>query len=113
MTGSGYVWPNLLAEDANFKTDHAVVGYLAARHWKMPDYVCQAVRWHHDKVNVNDKAATLVAILQTATHIYNLYAGKDDSEWAGQEALALEEVGVARDGQQEFVEEIHERVSGD
>ena len=43
-----------------------VVGFLAARHWKMPDYVCQAVRWHHDPINVEDQAATLIAILQTA-----------------------------------------------
>ncbi|MEW5769441.1 MAG: HDOD domain-containing protein [Pseudomonadota bacterium] len=110
MTGSGYVWPNILAEDKNFDTDHAVVGYLAARHWKMPDYVCQAVRWHHDPVNVNEKAATLVAILQMATHIYNLYANQDDSEWEGQEEKALEELGLSKDGLREFVEDIHERV---
>lgn len=112
MTGSGYVWPNIMAEDTNFDTDHAVVGYLAARHWKMPDYVCQAVRWHHDPVNVNDKAATLAAILQLATHVYNLYASKDDSEWETQEQQVLEELGIARDGLREFVEDVHERATG-
>ena len=112
MTGKGYIWPNILAEDANFDTDHAVVGYLAARHWKMPDYVCQAVRWHHDPVNVDDKAASLVAILQTATHVYNLYASKDDSEWEAQADRALEELGIAQDGFQEFVEDVHERATG-
>ncbi|MCP5277257.1 MAG: HDOD domain-containing protein [Thiobacillus sp.] len=110
-TADGYIWPNVLAEDANFDTDHAVVGFLAARHWKMPDYVCQAVRWHHDPVNVNARATTLAAILHLATHVYNLYAGKDDSDWPEQEMATLEELGIARDEQQEYVEDVHERAA--
>ncbi len=112
ITGTGYLWPNILAEDRNFDTDHAVVGYLAARHWKMPDYVCQAVRWHHDAVNVNEKAASLVAILQMATHVYNVYARQDDSEWDTQVDQVLEELGIAKDDLQEFVEDVHERATG-
>lgn len=112
ITSKGYVWPNVPAEDAKFLTDHAVVGYLAARHWKMPDYVCQAVRWHHEPVNVEDQAATLVAILQTALHIYNLRALKDDSDWARHEARALEEIGVAKEGLVEFEEDIADHAGG-
>jgi len=112
ITSKGYIWPHVPAEDAKFNTDHAVVGYLAARHWKLPDYVCQAVRWHHDPVNVNDRAATLVAILQTAKHIYNVHALKDDSDWAQHETRALEEIGVAKEGLLEFEEDIVDRVRG-
>jgi HD-like signal output (HDOD) protein len=112
ITAKGYVWPNVPAEDARFQTDHSVVGYLAARHWKMPDYVCQAVRWHHDPINVDDRAATLVAILQTALHIYNVHALKDDSDWARHETKALEEIGVAKEGLVEFEEEIVDRARG-
>lgn len=108
ITSKGYIWPDVWAEDARFKTDHAVVGHLAARHWKMPDYVCQAVRWHHEIVNVDDQAATLVAILQTARHIYNVHALKDDREWAEQETAALNEIGVAKEGLKEFEEDIVE-----
>ena len=110
ITSKGYVWPDVLAEDTRFQTDHAVVGYLAARHWKMPDYVCQAVRWHHDPINVDDQAATLVAILQTAEHIYNVRTLQDDSNWSTYEARALEEIGVAREELQEFVEDIADHV---
>lgn len=109
ITAKGYIWPNVWAEDAKFKTDHAVVGYLAARHWKMPDYVCQAVRWHHDPVNVEDQAATLIAILQTAKHIYNVHALKDDRDWVRHETSALAEIGVAKEGLKEFEEDIVER----
>ncbi len=108
-TANGYIWPDVFQEDQRFDTDHAVVGYLAARHWRLPDYVCQAVRWHQEPVNVNDKAATLVAILQTATHIYNVRTLKDDSAWARHEANALEEIGVARDGLDEFEEDVIDR----
>lgn len=109
MTPKGYVWPNVLAEDAKFNTDHAVVGYLAARHWKLPDYVCQAIRWHHDPINVNEQAATLVAILQTAKHLYNIHSLMDDSDWANHEIKAPEEIGVSRDGLREFEDEIFEQ----
>jgi HD-like signal output (HDOD) protein len=109
ITSTGYIWPDIIAEDSRFDTDHAVVGYLAARHWKMPNYVCQAVRWHHDPVNVEEQAATLVAILQTAQHIYNTRAMKDDSDWPRFEAKALEEIGVAKEGLKEFEEDIVDR----
>jgi len=109
ITANGFVWPNVPSEDKRFDTDHAVVGYMAARYWKMPDYVCQAVRWHHDGVNVNEQSATLVAILQTAQHLYNLHSMKDDSDWAIYETVALREIGVAREGLREFEEEIADR----
>ena len=109
MTSKGYVWPDVVAEDGRFDTDHAVVGYMAARYWKLPDYVCQAVRWHHNPINVKDKSATLVAILQAATHIYNVHGAKDDSEWARYEDEVLEEIGVAKEGQREFEEDIIDR----
>lgn len=109
ITANGYIWPNVVDEDRRHNTDHAVVGQLAARHWHLPGYVCEAIRWHHEPVNVNDKAATLVAILQTAIHIYNVSAMKDDHEWPAYRDKALEEIGVAKEGLKEFEEDIYER----
>lgn len=109
ISANGYVWPKVLAEDKRFDTDHAVVGYMAARYWKLPEYVCQAVRWHHDAINVNEQSATLVAILQTAQHIYNVHAMKDDSDWEAQEEVALREIGVSLEGLREFEEDIVDR----
>lgn len=109
ITAKGHVWPNVPNEDKRFNTDHAVVGYMAARYWKMPDYVSQAVRWHHDALNVDDKSATLVAILQTAQHIHNVQSMRDDSEWELHEAGALSEIGVSKEGLREFEEEIADR----
>jgi len=106
ITAKGHIWPNVTSEDKRFNTDHAVVGYMAARYWKMPDYVSQAVRWHHDAINVKDKSATLVAILQTAQHIHNVQSMKDDSDWALQKTSALLEIGVSQEDLREFEEEI-------
>ncbi len=106
ITAKGHFWPDVPSEDKRFNTDHAVVGFLAARYWKMPDYVSQAVRWHHDEINVNDKSATLVAILQTAQHIHNVQTMRDDSDWAMREVGALAEIGVSKEGLREFEEEI-------
>ena len=109
ITSKGYIWPNIPSEDSRFDTDHAVVGWMAARHWKLPDYVCQSVRWHHDPIRVSDKSATLVAILQTALHVYNLRTSKEDKDWAGHETSALEEIGITKEGLREFEEDIADR----
>ena len=109
MTANGYIWPDVVDEDKRLDTDHAVVGFLAAKHWHLPAYVCEAIRWHHEPVNVKDKAATMVAILQTAIHIYNSYAMKNDHDWPGFQDKALEEIGVAKEGLREFEEEIYEK----
>ena len=109
MTANGYIWPKVVDEDKRLDTDHAVVGYLAAKHWHLPAYVCEAIRWHHEPVNVKEQAATMVAILQTAIHIYNVYAMKDDHDWPEFEHKALEEIGVAKDGLKEFEEDVYEK----
>jgi hypothetical protein len=35
-------WINLLEEDRKFNADHCVVGYLVARHWHLPAYICDS-----------------------------------------------------------------------
>ncbi|MEW5788407.1 MAG: HDOD domain-containing protein [Pseudomonadota bacterium] len=111
ITARGHVWPHVVAEDQRHNTDHAVVGYLAAKHWRLPGYVCEAIRWHHDPVNVNDKAATMVAILQTAIHLYNVNAMKEDHDWPGLRRKALAEIGVAEEGLREFEDDLNERLA--
>lgn len=111
-TAEGYIWPDLTVEDRKFNTDHAVVGYFCAKYWHMPDYVCQAIRWRHEPVNAQDKAATLIAILQVATHIYNVYAMKEDYGWETHRERALEEIGVAAEALKEFEEDIYDRANG-
>ena len=107
--GGSRAWPDVRKEDQKFSTDHTVVGYLVAKHRKLPEYVCQAVRHHHEIVEAEHKAATLVAILQMAIHIHNRHSGQDDGEWQEIETRVLDELGIHPDGLREFEEDIIER----
>lgn len=87
--GHNYVWPRVKETDARFNTSHAVVGNMVAKHWKLPDYVCEAVRLHHDTAIKERRVAMLVAILQLAAHLYNLHGMKDDTGWEDNRDAAL------------------------
>lgn len=104
----GKKWPNVVEEDHTLNTDHAVVGYLIARHWNLPDFICQAVRFHHEMLHTEHKAMTMVAILQMARHIYNIYSNNSDSEWETYKDRILDEIGVSAEGLKEFEEDVYD-----
>ena len=103
-------WPNLAEEDARFGVDHCSIGYIVARHWNLPDFVCAAIQYHHemprDEVGT---ACTLVAILQLAIHFYHRISNVDDALWPKLRAAVLNELGIHTDGEQEYFDEISER----
>lgn len=107
LQGKDFRWPDVHEEDARYQTDHSVVGFLVARHWGLPDYVCQAVRHHHEIVHAEHKAATLVAILQAAFHIYNLNHHLNDAEWAQVSGRVMEELGLDEDGLKDLAEDCY------
>lgn len=75
-------------ENAAHKTDHAVVGALVARTWRLPTPIYQAVRVHHDFTVLGDKtvlaeARMLVAMGLVAEHLVTLHEGVGEQrEWA-------------------------------
>ena len=103
-------WTILAEEDARFNADHCVVGYLVGRHWKLPDFICDAIRFHHDTARLDNHAArTMVAILQLAIQIHSLDRQIVNPEWEGAHAEVLNELGMHADGLPEFIDEILER----
>ena len=103
-------WVDLAAEDARFNADHCVVGYLVARHWKLPDFICEAIRCHHDIKRLDYHAArTMVAILQFAVHLYHLDVRLDNPEWESIRQEVLEELGLSDDSLPELIDVIRER----
>ncbi len=103
----GSNWPDFYEEDKRFKTDHTVVGFLVARHWNLPEFICQSVRFHHDLLSVDHAALTLVSILQMARHLYCVSHRIDDSaEWERLGKQVLEEIGVGKEGSVEFMEDV-------
>lgn len=99
-------WPDLGAEDAAHNTNHAVVGYLMGRNWKLPEAVCQAIRHHHEPAEAVDGKTPLLAILLMATHLRDLFCGHPDSRWWEIEPAILAELGISPLAKDEFTDEV-------
>jgi HD-like signal output (HDOD) protein len=90
-------------ENAVHHTDHAVVGAIVARTWRLPSVISMAVRLHHDFAALRDDTIpadvrTLVAIACVAEHLVGDHEGvKEQKEWVahGPECLAYLEVKEA------------------
>lgn len=105
----GTHWPDFHEEDRRFNTDHTVVGFLVTRNWNLPQFICDAVRFHHDRLNVDHVALTLVSMLQMARHLHKRAHRLADSEWPVLKDGVLEEIGVGRDEANEFMEDVLEK----
>lgn len=92
-----YHWPRVQEADARFNTSHAVVGQMVARHWKLPDYVVEAIRRHHETDIADAKVAGLVAVLQMAAHLYNLHGMKQDASWPEHQAFVMAALDLGED----------------
>ncbi|MFO1344970.1 MAG: HDOD domain-containing protein [Rhodocyclaceae bacterium] len=103
-------WTDLAEEDQRFNADHCVVGYLVGKHWKLPEFICDAIRYHHEIGSMGSHAArTMVAIVQLAIHLYYLDAHADNPEWEAVRDDVAEELGLHADALPEFIDEILER----
>lgn len=84
-------------ENAAHRTDHAVVGALVARTWRLPSPIYLAVRLHHDFTvlrasSVPPEVCTLVAMALVADHLVAQHEGvAQGKEWEqyGRECLAF------------------------
>ncbi len=104
------VWPDLAEEDARFNADHCVIGYLVGRHWKLPDFICDAIRYHHDMTRIGNHAArTMVAILQLAIHLYHEDQRLHYQDWTLVAKDVLEELGLSEDTLPELMDIVIER----
>ncbi len=103
-------WIELAEEDKKFNADHCVVGYIVARHWNLPDFIADAIRYHHDINSLGQHASrSMVAILQLASEIYYHDLHVDNPEWESVKAEVLGELGLGADGLPEFIDVVLER----
>ena len=104
------LWTDLHEEDSRFNADHCVVGYLVAKHWRLPDFICDAIRYHHDIHSMGNHAArTMVAILQLAIQLHYQDMHVDNPEWAELQDVVIDELGLRADALPEFMDIILER----
>jgi HD-like signal output (HDOD) protein len=103
-------WADLGEEDARFNVDHCVIGYLVGKHWRLPDFICDAIRFHHDITRLdNHESRTMVAILQLAIHIYSMDQRMGNPEWARSSKDVLDELGLSEDSLPELLDIVLER----
>lgn len=103
-------WPTLAEEDARYQVDHCSIGYIVARHWALPEFICAAIRYHYEIPRDEVSAAcALVAIIQLAGNFYLRLNNVEDPLWATLRSEVLKELGLDAEGEQEYFEEISER----
>ena len=62
------------------------------------------MRFHNDRLNVEDAALTLVSILQMAKHIHRLFHQINDPSWQKDGGSILEEICVGKEGAADFID---------
>jgi HD-like signal output (HDOD) protein len=106
-------WIDLAEEDRKFNADHCVVGYLVARHWCLPDFICDAIRYHHAIAELDGHAArSMVAILQLAIEIYFVDQHISNADWNAVCGDVLPELGLSEAALPEFIDIVLERFHG-
>jgi HD-like signal output (HDOD) protein len=82
-------------ENANHRTDHAVVGALVSRAWRLSPTVTAAIRMHHDLDSLGESRAepdvcALIAVGLLADYIMRRHEGLElDVDWQNHGAAAL------------------------
>lgn len=100
-------------ENAAHRTDHAVVGAIVAKTWRLPPVISVAVRLHHDfTIFQNDQlplqARTLVAMGLVAEHLVVKHEGVQElKEWGQHGAACLEFINVTDDEVESWVDALH------
>ena len=103
-------WPDLAEEDAIFNVDHCSIGYLVARHWGLPDFVCAAVRYHDEfPPEAVGQALSLVCIVQLAIHGYLVNNRQTNPAWGTIGARVLEELGLSAHELNDYLDEVLRR----
>ncbi len=111
MTSSSVEWPDVQNNDKAVGVDHCSIGYLMARHWRLPDLIADAILGHHSIAEVETQPVrSLIAVLALATHFYSEERGFIDREWDGIGDLVLEELAIRPDDLLEVREEVFELV---
>ena len=105
-------------ENAAHRTDHAVVGAIVAKTWRLPPVVAIAVRLHHDftvfqDTNVPAEIRTLVAMLLLAEYLVARHEGHEEhAEWALHGAACLDHLHVSQEEIEHWLDALQLQLEG-
>lgn len=109
----------IATENANHRTDHAVVGALTARVWHLAPAVVAAIRLHHSLESLGSSDTepeihTLVALGLVADHLVQRHRGQTaDSDWATFGAAALAWLDAGHDDLLHWEEQLQAVLDGE
>jgi len=104
-------------ENANHRTDHAVVGAIVARTWRLPDEVAMAVRLHHDfdclsDTRYNETVRHLVAMALLADRLVQMHEGLGaTSDWLTHGDTCLNHLQAGAPEIELWADELHDAMS--
>lgn len=104
--------PCIATENANHKTDHAVVGALVARVWRLAPAVVAAIRLHHEPhaiggSGIEAEVHTLVAAGLVAEHLMRRHEGlPPEGEWLQHASAAMVWLGIGADDVEHWQHEL-------
>jgi HD-like signal output (HDOD) protein len=97
-------WTRITEVDKELEIDHALVGYVTAHYWNLPEYICYAIRHHHTPPPKVGKARTLIALLQLSTHLHNrMLLGVDSPQWENERDTVLEALCITGDELRQYI----------
>lgn len=105
-------------ENIAHRTDHAVVGAIVARTWRLPPMIVMAVRLHHDFAALRDigipvEARNLVAVAAIAEHLVALHEGVEaQPEWVRHGADCMTYLQVGSTEVDAWVDTLHSAFEG-
>lgn len=103
-------WPHVAEEDKRFDTDHCVIGYLIAKHWKLPDFIANGIRYHTEMPSEEMGAVrSLVSILHMACYCHSLAKETTNQVWPSVAEDVLVELGIHPEDAPDFVGDIVDR----
>lgn len=100
-------------EEAQLPTNHAMVGYMLAHSWWLPEEIYLAIRHHHDSAIVATPSLTppltsryRIAISQFAEHLVQRHTGLDHThEWPKLGDACLKLLDIAEDDIEDILAE--------
>ena len=87
--------PLAIAEKEVLKTDHAEIGALILSKWSFPDYLIDAVRWHHYPVGLENSNLTPVIVYLANVLCHTTGDSQSDDDLLNQpDSSVLERLGI-------------------
>lgn len=103
-------------EEARYHTNHASIGFLVAKAWELPEYICATIQIHHERLDfrsnppgLDARVLPLLAVLKMASHLSHLIRRIDDADdWLYMRNPILHYLGISSEEFGEIENEMRE-----